>query len=300
MLAPVQLMLDLFDPVAEAPVRVKPPAKPKQVTGDIPIAPLSQVLEPFAWHHPRTNRIALLAGCEVGYEFKRAKRKTIGLVVGSDGLSVRAPKWTPVREVEAFLDEKAAWVVLKLTEARERASQMEQRRIVWADGCVFDFLGKPVQLRLDPGLVKARAGGQLLAPDDAGDNVSVLWLGLAHTASQDQVRDAAQAWLMRQAMSIFQERVAHFEPLLGVQHSRLKLSSASTRWGTASADGTIRLNWRLVHLSMDMIDYVVVHELSHLRHMDHSPQFWSVVASVMPDHQQRRMALRARALAGDA
>ena len=81
-----------------------------------------------------------------------------------------------------------------------------------------------------------------------------------------------------------------------VQAMKLRLSSAGTRWGSASADGSIRLNWRLIHLSMEMIDYVVVHELSHLRHMDHSPRFWDVVASVMPDHAERRAALKRAAV----
>ena len=81
-----------------------------------------------------------------------------------------------------------------------------------------------------------------------------------------------------------------------MQYKTLRLSSAGTRWGSASADGTIRLNWRLIHLKLEMVDYVVVHELSHLRHMDHSPQFWDVVASVMPDHASRRKALRSAAV----
>lgn len=81
-----------------------------------------------------------------------------------------------------------------------------------------------------------------------------------------------------------------------MQWAKLSLSNADTRWGSASADGRIRLNWRLIHLSMDMIDYVVVHELSHLHHMDHSPRFWDVVASVMPDHAERRRALKDAAL----
>ena len=87
-----------------------------------------------------------------------------------------------------------------------------------------------------------------------------------------------------------------FSPLLGVRYEKLRLSSAGTRWGSASADGTIRLNWRLIHLKLEMVDYVVVHELSHLRHMDHSPQFWGVVASVMPDHMARRRALKRAAV----
>ena len=97
---------------------------------------------------------------------------------------------------------------------------------------------------------------------------------------------------MRQAKRIFTERLDHFAPRLQVQWQRLSLSSASTRWGTASADGAIRLNWRLVHFKMDVIDYVVAHELSHLRVMNHSPQFWETVGTVVPDYAQRRRMLK--------
>jgi predicted metal-dependent hydrolase len=77
-----------------------------------------------------------------------------------------------------------------------------------------------------------------------------------------------------------------------VRWKKLSLSSAGTRWGSASADGSIRLNWRLVHFKMSVIDYVVAHELSHLRVMDHSPRFWDTVASVMPDYPQLRRQLK--------
>jgi predicted metal-dependent hydrolase len=81
-----------------------------------------------------------------------------------------------------------------------------------------------------------------------------------------------------------------------VQWQKLSLSSASTRWGTASADGSIRLNWRLVHFKMEVIDYVVAHELSHLRVMNHGPQFWETVGTVMPDYALRRRQLKDDAL----
>jgi predicted metal-dependent hydrolase len=122
--------------------------------------------------------------------------------------------------------------------------------------------------------------------------VSVLRLALAKTASAVQIRDAAQAWLMRQARRIFIERLDHFAPRLGVVWNKLSLSNASTRWGSASADGAIRLHWRLVHFRMSVIDYVVAHELSHLRVMDHSPRFWETVESVMPDYEQLRRQLK--------
>jgi predicted metal-dependent hydrolase len=283
----VQLALDLFggsEPAAvPTPVPVSVPIKP-----ELPALSMAQVFQPAAWHHPRANRMLRLGSCEVGYEFKRAKRRTIGLSISTDGLSVRAPRWTPVGEVEALLHDKSAWVLEKLQSARERASELDQARIVWVDGAELDYLGARLKLVLDPAHGFTQVGAVL---ETAGDTAT-LRLGLAHNANEGQIRDAAQAWLMRQAKQLFAERLDHFAPQLGVRYTRLRLSSAGTRWGSASADGSIRLNWRLIHLKMDMIDYVVVHELSHLRHMDHSPRFWDVVASVLPDHAERRRALR--------
>ena len=77
-----------------------------------------------------------------------------------------------------------------------------------------------------------------------------------------------------------------------MQWTKLTLSSAGTRWGSASSSGSIRLNWRLVHLRLSIIDYVVVHELSHLRVMDHSPRFWDTVASIVPDYAALRGQLK--------
>jgi len=290
----LQLALDFLggaDPVA-LPRALAPVAKPGP---DAPPAEsLSEVFQPGTWHHPRANRRLLLGSCEVAYEFKRGKRRTIGLSVSPDGLSVSAPRWTPVGEVEALLHNKAAWVLDKLRHARERAKALERSRTVWADGAELGFLGQTVRLRLDPAHGFQQAGAELSAALDGG--VAVLALGLAGNASEAQIRDAAQAWLMRQAKRVFAERLAVFAPQLDVSYKVLRLSSAGTRWGSASADGTIRLNWRLIHLKLEMIDYVVVHELSHLRHMDHSPQFWEVVASILPDHAERRKALKRSAV----
>ena len=101
-----------------------------------------------------------------------------------------------------------------------------------------------------------------------------------------------QSWLQRQARRIFEERCQLFAPRLGVRMKRLSLSSAATRWGSASADGSIRLNWRLVHFALPVIDYVVTHELAHLREMNHSAAFWEVVRSVLPEFEQARGVLR--------
>ena len=101
---------------------------------------------------------------------------------------------------------------------------------------------------------------------------------------------------MQQAKQLFTQRLNHFAPSLGVEWKKLSLSNASTRWGSATSDGHIRLNWRLIHFKLDIIDYVVVHELSHLRVMDHSPMFWETVRHVVPDYAQRRAQLRDESL----
>jgi len=138
------------------------------------------------------------------------------------------------------------------------------------------------------------AGAVLHSSDDTLPGVPRLTLhvGLPQGAAPEQIRDAVQSWLQRQAKRIFEERCRHFAAQLGVRMTRLSLSSANTRWGSAGADGAIRLHWRLVHFAMPTIDYVVAHELAHLREMNHSAAFWDVVRSVLPDYEAARGNLR--------
>ena len=173
---------------------------------------------------------------------------------------------------------------------------MEGGRIVWANGAVLPYLGRQVTVVLDPTHGFSGRGGQLkAAPAGEGQDAGPaqhLHIGLPHSAGPAQIRDAVQAWLMRDAKRHFTERLEHFAPLLGVRWTSLRLSSAQTRWGSAKADGSIRLNWRLLHYRPAVIDYVVAHELAHLRVMDHSPRFWDTVATVVPDYATLRNHLR--------
>lgn len=282
----LQFTLDLFDaPAAE-------PSPPPTEGPRVPAIPLADALSPASFIHPRATREILLADARVAYEFTRGKRRTIGFVVGAEGLSVRAPRWVALRDVDAAVKEKGDWILRKLAETQQRHARLESARIEWADGVVFPFLGQQVSVRLDPHHAFDGVGAVLDAGAGHGGEAPVLRLALARNASAAQIRDAAQAWLMRQARRIFIERLDHFAPRLGVAWHKLSLSNASTRWGSASADGAIRLHWRLVHFRMSVIDYVVAHELSHLRVMDHSPRFWETVESVLPDYQQLRRQLK--------
>ncbi len=296
----LQFTLDLFDPQPEPPVAApaaatSPAVQPPALTGPSqPAQHLQQVLVPARFRHPRANREALLDGTHVAYEFRRGKRRTIGFAVGPDGLVVSAPKWVPLYEIDAAVREKGGWIVRKLDEMRERSQRLDSARIEWRDGTTLPFLGQSVIVVLDPRHGFDAVGAVLNSDADALPGVPRLTLhvGLPHHAAPEQIRDAVQAWLMRQAKRLFTERLDHFAPLLGVRWRKLSLSSAGTRWGSASADGSIRLNWRLIHLRQSVIDYVVAHELSHLRVMDHSPRFWDTVATVVPDYALLRSELR--------
>lgn len=247
-----------------------------------------------AFSHPRANRQASLCGHLVAYELTRSKRRSIGLSVGAEGLVVRAPRWVSVSDVQQAIDERASWIVRKLQEARTRQARLQVNRIVWRDGAAMPFLGASIRMVLDPSHAFGGPGAclQVAEPGRGEAPGGELRLGLPRHATEQQMRDMVQAWLMRQARRVFTERLDHFAPRLRVQWRKLSLSSATSRWGSARADGSIRLHWRLIHLRVDVIDYVIAHELSHLRVMDHSPLFWDTVRSVMPDYQARRDELR--------
>jgi predicted metal-dependent hydrolase len=326
----LQLTLDLFTDVI-LPSKSdsnRPPAQAQSASAAIdlianqvshlalePAEPISAVLRPTQFAHPRANREARLhtaAGkrsgqgggeCIVAYEFRRAKRKTIGFVIGADGLVVSAPRWVALHEVDKALAEKSTWIVSKLVEAQERAQKQIESQIVWKEGAAFPFLGESVIIVLDPR--QRDATGKSASPlaqlhSDAqalpGVPRLTLHIGLPHDAAPERIRDAVQAWLMRQAKRLFEERLNVFAPQLGVRWTKLSLSNASSRWGSAGSDGAIRLNWRLIHFKQSVLDYVVVHELSHLRVMDHSPRFWNTVESIMPDYVQRKGMLKDEAI----
>jgi hypothetical protein len=313
----VQLVLDLFEPV-QRPIRGEIGQKgvfeklntdnnralnPNAHENEAATQPIHNLLR-----HPNAQRSVVLKNTEIAYAFKRAKRKTIGMTVGYDGLSVSAPRWIGWGEIEAALHARSDWIVQKIFEMQERQKEQAKRVIEWRHGASIPILGYQIPMILDgthsfegSGAVLQNANGehsgvvfrQRLGEDLTInlDNQSRLLLSLPESAKVSQIQDLVQAWLMKQAVKLFDARLNHFAPKLGVRWTKLSLSSAKTRWGSAGSDGSIRLNWRLIHFKLDVIDYVVAHELSHLRVMNHSAKFWETVGEVVPDFKERRAAL---------
>lgn len=250
-------------------------------------------------HGDATHCIDLVApdghALALSYQLQRTKRRTIGFIVTEQGLTVKAPPWVGSSEIAGALHAKSPWIVRKLREIQTRAEQSAHQTIQWGDGATLQFLGETMTLVLDVTHNTTHRGTQFLAHHDARPPARLL-LQLPQGISIQTMKDVTKQWLMQQASNHFTERLNHFAPQLGVQWTRLTLSNAASRWGSAKGDGSIRLHWRLIHFPPDIIDYVVVHELSHLRVMNHSPQFWETVATVMPDHAKRRKHLRTQSL----
>jgi predicted metal-dependent hydrolase len=154
-------------------------------------------------------------------------------------------------------------------------------RTDWRDGARLPWLGTHVMLRL----------GDTCARPLIDDEV--LRLPLPADADHDRVRDAVCGFLQQEALALFTRRATELGARIGVAPERVVLSSANTLWGSCTAQGVIRLNWRLIHFSPALIDYVIAHELAHLKELNHSRAFWDTVAAILPGFEAARRELRA-------
>ena len=207
----------------------------------------------------------------VAYELIRSKRRTIAIVIDSEGkCRVRAPLQARLSDIEHFVQAKTGWIEQK---QQHYASVQKKRQLILTDGMQLSVLDNSYTLRLaELGQVQVN-GTVLLCP-------------------QFKPQQALEKWLRQQALAVLQERTAHYAELMGVVYQSVKLSSAAKRWGSCSIKGNLNFSWRLVFYPLAVLDYVVVHELAHRREMNHSAAFWKVVATWMPDYKKYRKWLR--------
>lgn len=217
------------------------------------------------------------------YTLGRSRRRSIGFSVSAQGLRVTAPRWVALSDIETVLRSKSEWILRKWQEVHGREQRLAALRVVWQDGAELPYLGQPLRLRMGE-------GRRLQWTAAEGDQPAQLWLP-AHLPSV-RWREAVQAWLQGQARAWFAPRLAEVAQRAGVPAPALRLSGALTRWGSASSRGVVSLNWRLMHFDPAVIDYVIAHEVAHLREMNHSPRFWAVVADLMPGYERQRAQLR--------
>ncbi|MDP1527009.1 MAG: SprT family zinc-dependent metalloprotease [Rhodocyclaceae bacterium] len=228
---------------------------------------------PSSLDTPPPNRHLVLHGRIVAYALRRNRRR-LALHIDERGLRVGAPRVFPLADIEAFIQTHADWVVRKLDEFSNRTAP---RHLPLHDGAELPVLGETVR-------VCVTAGG-----NRGYWKKGELWLAARPAAD---LAALARRALQRRALEVFQPRIAAAAAQLGVTTPALALSSARTRWGSCSTHSGIRLNWRLIHLPLPLVDYVVAHEVAHLVEMNHSPRFWAQVARLCPDWRSARAQLK--------
>lgn len=217
------------------------------------------------------------------YALVRSKRRSIGFMIDDDGLRITAPKWVTLTEIDNAIREKQRWIFNKLNERRERSARRLLPQMQWVDGGKLPYLGNDVTLRI---------AAMQVTGIEWNPQKQELTVNLPADAGEQQLKDRVQAWLQLEAKRIFAERLPLYAEKLSVSYHSFALSSARTQWGSCTADGRIKLNWRLIHFALPLIDYVIAHELSHLREMNHSPRFWATVQSIFPEFEAAKKALR--------
>ena len=226
---------------------------------------------------PETTRHIELAGVRLEYRLRRSARRTIGISVDQRGVRVGAPIHAPLAKIEALLRSHSDWLRQKLSDWQNRPVPEPLR-----DGSTIPWLGRPLLLRVTHDKPRSRWRIE--------EGVLELFV-----PAESTLTSALAAVLKPRARAFFLERLIHYAGRLGVPVPLLRLSSAKSRWGSCNARGEIRLSWRLIHFSPDLIDYVIAHELAHLKEMNHGSRFWAVVAQLYPDWQTARATLKQQA-----
>lgn len=201
----------------------------------------------------------------------RSHRKTIGLQITNDArLIVRAPFFVSEDHIQGLLKRRASWIYDKLDHFKQRQDKIKHKQFI--AGEEFLFLGKNYPLIPVDDLPKA-----VIMQDD---RLMISQVVLANA------RDHLESWYKTQALDYITQKVDYYVQLTGLKYQSLRINSATTRWGSCGYKDTLNFTWRLIMAPARVVDYVIIHELMHLKQKNHSRKFWNEVALMKPDYKE--------------
>ncbi len=223
--------------------------------------------------------ITLPSGDQLHYQLERRQRRTVGLKITENGLVIHAPKRISQSHLESIIVLKADWIRKKL----ETLIENKLPEMQWRHGETLLFMGNTISLAVEHDI---RSKVVEYEP-------GVLQLAMPNHHDQTLIARKVIQWYKKQALVDFTRRLEIFSSKLGVSFTSFNLSNAGSRWGSCNSRKEIRLNWRLLQAPPHIINYVVCHELAHLKEMNHSAKFWATVASIYPDYKLAEKELKA-------
>ena len=209
------------------------------------------------------------------------RRRSIGFRVDAEhGIVVRAPVRASLGAIEKVLAARASWLLKHFTRLRQNPPLKPSER--FAPGKPIPYLGTPLTLEVSADPRRARASCAR-----EGDTLRVK----VKAATRPQIEAAVKAWFYRQGQTVFAERTEAWSRRMKLVPRRILVSNPRRRWASCSADNTLRFSWRLLMTPLELLDYVVVHELAHVKEKNHGPKFWALVEKQVPDYRAKRKAL---------
>jgi len=200
----------------------------------------------------------------------RTRRKTIGLQITNDArLIVRAPLFASEDYIQKLIARKASWILSKQEYFKQRQGKLVVRKFL--PGEEFMFLGQRYTLQAEEDLPKA-------VVLDGALKISSMVIANA--------RDHIERWYKARALEHITARVESFAGMTGLKYQSIRINSATTRWGSCGYQDSLNFTWRLIMAPPRVVDYVVVHELMHLKQKNHSRRFWAEVAGMVPDYKE--------------
>jgi len=208
----------------------------------------------------------------------KRRRKTISLYIKEDGrIVICVPYHTPKGEIEGFIKERESWVIKKISE-KERSIKETEKAFI--PGEKFLYLGESYPLEIgdtnQKGLPLKLSFGKFILDKD----------------HLEEARDVFIHWYKREAKEKIEGRVHYFSNRLQLFPKGLKITSAKYRWGSCSRDSRLSLSWRIIMAPLSVIDYVLIHELVHIKEKNHSKRFWTYLETILPDYRKHRLWLK--------
>ena len=227
------------------------------------------------------KRVVAAEGRRLEYTLIQSVRRDVLFKVLPGGeVRVYAPRAMGLRAVDALVRERMARI-MELGQAVDRRVAEDRRNHPVLDGSAVMIEGRPHAIRLERA---ARVGGEVTEGE--------LRLRLPNPDSDEAVRAAIRAVLSERALRRIRERLDYYIPKIGKTPGRVTIREQKTRWGSCSSKGNLNFNWKLIMAPPEALDYVVIHELCHLYEFNHSPRFWALVSSHMPDYEAWKQWLK--------
>jgi hypothetical protein len=226
---------------------------------------------------------------EYEFEIIRSSRKTIGIIVNADqGLLVRSPKRTSIRQIKSLLTKKDDWILKKLKKMSEIKAPPKAKEFI--SGETLLYLGREYKLKL-------AAGADLneLKVDLEQDKVAVYYPAEFDNDNEKRkaaVREQLISWYRSQAKKEINKLIDLHKINLNVEPNKIVIKKQKKRWGSCSSKKNLNFNWKIIMAPLEIIEYLVVHELVHLIHPNHSKKFWQTVAEIIPDYEEKKEWLR--------